>query len=122
MVIKALTGVYHADGGVIGKLRYGYEAYLKGRSCSLCDITHAFAWEKRSMAAFRRSLGIPFELLHLNEQSAALAAVTRGHTPCIAARTTDSYRIFVTDEELRRCGGDVAALMSLLADRLAKVT
>ena len=122
MMVEALIGVYHADGGLIGKLRYGYEAYLKGRSCSLCDITHTFAWENRSMVALRASLGIPFELLHLNEQSAALAAVTHGHTPCIVARTAKGHEIFVTDEELRGCDGDVTALMSMLAERLANMT
>ena len=122
MVIEALIGVYHADGGVIGKLRYGYAAYLKGRSCSLCDISHAFAWEKRSMVALRASLGVPLELLHLNEQSAALGAVTHGHTPCIVARTANGYQVFVTDEELRGCGGDVEALTSMLAVRLANMT
>jgi len=49
-----------------GEFRYLIDHYLRGESCSLCDITHSpfrrkAAWDK-SVAA----LDVPLIVLHLN--------------------------------------------------------
>ena len=41
--VTALTGVHHADGSVIGELRYWIGARLGRAHCALCDITHGGA-------------------------------------------------------------------------------
>ena len=47
--------------------------YLKGASCTLCDITHSPFRRKASWDAAVARLGIPFDLLHLNELDPELA-------------------------------------------------
>ena len=49
MPVESIWGVYHADGGLIGEIKYVAGALLKGQHCSLCDITHKIAWEKSDM-------------------------------------------------------------------------
>ena len=46
MTIESIWGVYHADGGLLGELRYVMGVAFRGEHCSLCDITHSVAWEK----------------------------------------------------------------------------
>ena len=47
MTVESIWGVYHADGGLIGELKYVAGALFKGQHCSLCDITHKVAWKNQ---------------------------------------------------------------------------
>ena len=55
MTVESIWGVYHADGGLIGELKYVAGALFKGQHCSLCDITHKIAWEKSDMKKLSQS-------------------------------------------------------------------
>ena len=44
--INKVIGIYHADGGIIGELKYFTGKLFGGSKCSLCDITHTTAGKK----------------------------------------------------------------------------
>ena len=55
--VGELVGVYHADGGLLGELRYAYGKVRGTAHCSLCDITHATVWRWRAGTLRRRRGG-----------------------------------------------------------------
>ena len=81
MSVESIWGVYHADGGLIGEMKYVAGALFRGQHCSLCDITHKIAWEKSDMKQLRKQFDIPFHLVHLNERPDDLISYTDGNTP-----------------------------------------
>jgi hypothetical protein len=118
MEVTRLVGVYRADGGLRGELRYLAGHYLHGQSCSLCDITHSpfrrkAAWE-RAVAA----LGIPFALVHLNEMDPPLADFVGDRAACVVAETPDGRVLVLGDADLSALDGDVEAFFTLLRERL----
>ena len=70
------------------------------------------------MKQMREDLGIPFNLVHLNEQPDDLLEFTRGITPIVVGRTNTGFVTLATDEELQRCKGSVDDLFSLISSRL----
>ena len=70
-----LLGVYDADGGLRGEATYVIGKLLRRRHCSLCDITHSPVRRRPEWVTMVVRLGVPFRLAHLNELSAAEAAV-----------------------------------------------
>jgi hypothetical protein len=114
MEVTRLVGVYRADGGLRGELRYLAGHYLHGQSCSLCDITHSpfrrkAAWE-RAVAA----LGIPFALVHLNEMDPPLADFVGDRAACVVAETPDGRVLLLGDADLSALDGDVDAFFARL--------
>ena len=72
-------GVFDADGGVWGELRYLVGKVTGSSACALCDVTHGL--NPRGKAAWRActsSFPVPLTTVHRNEQGPALAAVTAG--------------------------------------------
>lgn len=118
--VSRLTGVYHADGGWRGEL-----AYVVGRArgtahCALCDVTHSPVRRKRAFDELVGRLGVAFDLVHLNERSPALRALTEGGTPCVVAHPVDAAALVVLGPvELDALGGDVAAFEAALRSALA---
>lgn len=111
MTVTALTGVYHADGTLIGELRYWVGARLGRAHCSLCDITHGSVREKASWRACREELPVPFRAVHLDERTEAERAASEGRTPCVLAHTTDGIEVLLGPDDLAACDGDPAALV-----------
>lgn len=85
-----LVGVYHAEGTVLGELKYAVGKLFGIAHCSLCDITHTAKGEKPGFASCRcaqcprtpphhrssspcsKALPLPFRTVHLNDQPAGL--------------------------------------------------
>ncbi len=116
--ISRLIGVYRADGGLVGELRYVIGHYLRGQSCSLCDITHSPWRRKAAWDARVRDLGIPFELVHLNEMEPSLAAFVGHRAACVVAESTDGWVFVLGNDDLAATGGDVDAFMDALISAL----
>lgn len=116
--ISRLIGVYRADGGLVGELRYVIGHYLRGQSCSLCDITHSPWRRKPAWDARVRDLGIPFELVHLNEMEPSLAAFVGDRAACVVAESTDGWVFVLGNDDLAATGGDVDAFMDALISAL----
>lgn len=112
--VRRLTGVYHADGSILGELRYFLSARLGGTHCALCDITHGLVREKASWKRSRAELPVPFDTVHLDERTPELAALTGGKTPCIVAHATSGDRIFLGAAELDECAGSPERLVSAI--------
>ena len=120
MKIESMYGVYHADGGLLGELRYVMGVAFRGQHCSLCDITHSVAWEKGEMKEWRKTSEIPFHLVHLNERPEEVKQATEGKTPCIVAKTNSGFVMLATDEELTSFDGSVELLKDHIENQLTK--
>jgi len=103
MSLKAIWGVYHADGGIVGELRYVFGKIRGTAHCALCDITHSYVSEKKTMKECRSKSPVPFHLVHLNEQSEGLQSITEGMTPCVVAETDEDFQIILFSDELEEC-------------------
>ena len=103
MLLKAIWGVYHADGGIVGELRYVFGKLRGTAHCALCDITHSYVSEKKSMKECRSNSPVPFHLVHLNEQNEGLQSITEGVTPCVVAETNEGFQVILYPDELEDC-------------------
>jgi len=120
MNFESMYGVYHADGGLLGELRYVMGVAFRGQHCSLCDITHSVAWEKGEMKKWRKTSEIPFHLVHLNERPEEVKQATEGKTPCIVAKTSSGFVMLATDEELTSFDGSVELLKGHIERQLTE--
>ena len=116
-----MVGVYRADGGVKGELRYLIGQYLKGESCTLCDITHSPFRRKAAWDQHVAELGIPFDLLHLNELDPSLAEFIGDRAACVVAETSDNRILLIGNDELAELEGSVEDFFNLLNTRLASL-
>ena len=112
--ITRLTGVYDAEGSLLGELRYVVGTSLRRRHCALCDITHGRLREKAAWRAARATLPVPFAAVHLDERDPEQRAASEGRTPCVLAHTAGGVRVLLGPAELDRCGGDPDALAAAL--------
>ncbi|GHH43452.1 hypothetical protein [Streptomyces candidus] len=113
-VILRLTGVYHADGGLIGELSYAARKLTGRGHCGLCDVTHRGVRAKPEWSAWVESLPVPFDLVHRNERSAEVRAASDALTPCVLAHTDEGLRLVLDRTALDRTGGDVDAYAAAL--------
>jgi hypothetical protein len=125
-VVTHLTGVYHADGGLLGEVRYAV-GRLAGRThCGLCDVTHSGVRRKAAWDAAVAALGIQVRLVHLNERTEAVRAASQGRTPCVLAHHRGQDGTLTVTEllgpaELDGLGGDVEAFGTAVRTRLHAV-
>ncbi len=112
--ILRLTGVYHADGGLLGELRYVVGKLRGVAHCALCDITHGALRKKPEFSAWERALSVPLELVHLNERSPEIARVTEGRTPALVAHTARGLVLLLGPDALE-LEGSLAAFREALA-------
>lgn len=117
--VTRLTGVYHADGSILGELKYVAGTLVGRAHCPLCDITHGRVREKAQWRAARERLPLPFTAVHLDERSAAEAAVSDGHTPCVLAHTGAGIELLLGPAALSACDKDPAALVAAIEAALA---
>jgi hypothetical protein len=117
--IERLVGVYDADGTLFGELAYVVGHLLGRRSCALCDITHGGLRRRPEFDEAAAALGIPFELLHRDERSPEVVALTEGALPCVVAEG-DGERIVLVDRAgLAACGKDPVALVDVIRSAAA---
>lgn len=80
--VTEVVGVYDADGGLLGELRYVLGKILGRAHCGLCDVTHAALRQKPEWTAMVGRLGVPVALLHRNEVSAEVSGRPASGTRC----------------------------------------
>jgi len=119
-----LVGVYKADGGVIGELKYFFGHLIGVAKCELCDVTHSPIRKKASFDQLTKDLkvefGLDFALKHLNERTEAETKASAGKEPCVLAEYPDgSLGMFLDRQELRVVGGDVERFTKIVKARLA---
>ncbi len=113
---RRYLGIYDADGGIVGEFRYVIGHLLGTAECALCDITHSPVRRKPAWDRMVMSLGVPFDLRHRNELTAAeAAAVGSMGLPVVAVELTDGRIVRVLDAvALAACDGDVERFRALL--------
>ena len=120
--LHEIVGVYHADGGPIGEARYVIGKLLGTAHCALCDITHSPVRRKPEWDRMVAELGLPVDLVHLNEMDAVVTAATATHgSPVVLGRRRDgTVEALLMPDELEVLGGSVAAFRSALVDALSR--
>jgi hypothetical protein len=121
MALTRIVGVYNANGGLVGELRYLVGHYFYGRSCSLCDITHSPLHRKKAWDEQVSALGIPFTLLHLNELDAATRDYVGDYAPLVFADLPHLRVRLISDADLTALDGDVDAFFVLLRERISEL-
>ena len=116
--IKRIVGIYHADGGIIGEIKYFAGKIFGGSHCSLCDITHTSRGKDEVWKKCEANIGIPIDLVHLNERDNELKKYTDGITPCIVGKTGTNYILLVSKEQLDMCEGKPEKLEKLITEKL----
>jgi len=119
--LRRILGVYDADGGLVGELRYVIGHVLGTAECALCDITHSTLGRRRSWDRMVAGLPVPFELRHRNELSdTELRALAPMGLPVVAgAREDGSMLQLVGTDVLGACAGDVDTFALHLARAIA---
>lgn len=105
--VDRLIGVYHADGGLSGELRYVWNKVARGQHCELCDLTHAGVRRRPEWDATVSEWGVPFELVHLNERTEAVLRASEGRTPCVLAGVDGDVRMLLGRDDLAAVGTDL---------------
>ena len=117
--LERIIGVYHADGGLLGEVRYVVGKVRGTAHCALCDITHGRLAVKSAWTACAASFGVPVEVVHLNERTDPVRHLTDGVTPCVVAVLADgTARVVLDADALERCGGDVETFAAALREAL----
>ena len=116
--INQIIGVYHADGGILGELKYRTGKFFGGSHCALCDITHTSTGKKEVWKKCEEKLGLPITFVHLNERNEELLKYTNGNTPCIVGKTSTNYTMLASKKELEECNTNATALAELLKKKL----
>jgi hypothetical protein len=118
--VTCLVGVYDADGGLLGEAAYVWGKVRGTRHCALCDITHGLVRRRPEWAHLAADLGIPVDLLHLDEMPPDVRqAVAACGAPVVLARTAAGLRPLVVGADLDALDGSVARFGDVLRARLA---
>jgi hypothetical protein len=120
---QQLLGVYDADGGLFGDVRYIVGHLLGTTECALCDITHAPLRRKPEWDDMVAALDIPLEVVHRNQVPFwARAAAEAVPLPVVLARSADGHVIdLLGPTELDACRGSVSTFRDLLGEALDRL-
>ena len=123
MSVVRLVGVYNADGGIVGEVRYVIGHLLGTTECALCDITHSPLRRKPEWDAMVAGLGIPLEVLHRNEagEDIARAITTIGLPAIIGLDQNGGVQEVLSAKDLRACDGSVAPCGDMIVEKLARL-
>ncbi len=110
----SFVGIYDADGGLSGELRYVAGKLLGRGKCALCDITHGWnPMGSKSWKQARSVSDVDLELVHRNEASAEQLAATTG-LPAIVRHRDGHWSEIATASELAQYVGAPDALLERL--------
>lgn len=118
--ITRYSGIYNADGGVAGEIRYVFGHLFGTAECALCDITHSPLRRKPEWDRMVARLSVPVVVLHRNELDEPLEAAVRDvPLPVVVAHhSDDSISVALTAAQLAELGGSVEKFeRALLAER-----
>jgi hypothetical protein len=119
--VVELLGVYNADGGLLGEMRY-VVGHLLGRvECQLCDITHSPVRRKREWDLLVSRFPLPLRVVHRNEIPAGVDLDVRSaRLPAVyAVDEAGRARDVLGPDDLAGVDGSVEAFEQLLLERLS---
>lgn len=121
MTIQRMVGVYHAEGSMLGELRYVVGRLRGTTHCALCDITHRGVRAKAEWRSLLVGLPVPLEMVHLDERSVAVETASGTATPCVLALTVDGdWMTLLGPEDLDQIDGDVNVFERALRGSVAR--
>lgn len=120
MTITRLIGIYNADGGIVGEVKYIVGHLLGTAECALCDITHSPIRRKPEWDAMVAGLEIPMTVLHRNEVDEAVAqAMSHIELPAIVGLDPrGAVHEVLSAEDLDSCDGSVARCGHMIIEKL----
>ncbi len=121
-MVDRILGVYNADGGIVGELRYIVGHVLGTASCALCDITHSPIRRKREWDALVAELGVPVDLRHLNELDDREAAAVAGTAPIVLVERDGQLEPLFDAARLDEFEGSVSAFGAAVRAALADLS
>jgi hypothetical protein len=108
-MVDRILGVYNADGGLVGELRYIVGHMLGTVSCALCDITHSPIRRKREWDALVAELGVHVDLRHLNELDEREVAAVGDRAPIVLVERDGMLSPLLDAAQLDALDGSVSA-------------
>jgi hypothetical protein len=108
-VVDRILGVYNADGGLVGELRYIVGHLFGTTSCALCDITHSPVRRKREWDALVAELGVRVDLRHLNELDEREASAVGDRAPIVLVERDGMLSPLLDAAQLDALDGSVSA-------------
>jgi hypothetical protein len=105
-VVDKLVGIYNANGSLAGEIAFLFGKFTGRTECALCDITHGPFKKKSGFFSAQQTLGIPFEILHLDELDAILCSFKES-APCVVAIRGSECSILLSKAELALCDSDI---------------
>jgi len=120
--VTRLVGVSRANGGPLGEIVYSLGRLLGRAHCSLCDVTHSPRRRKAVWDQMTASLGVPFDLVHLNHLSADLRALvpSRAAAPVVLAEVGGRLEVLLTPQDIEPCAGSVVTFEQTLVRTLRR--
>ena len=87
-----VVGIYNADGGLSGELRYVFDKLLGRSDCGLCDLTHGWnALGKRAWREACRASTVPIELIH-RDKATPSQLTSAGSLPVVLVEDEGAWR------------------------------
>jgi len=117
--ITKLIGIYDADGGIFGEIKYFYNKIFSNNHCSLCNITHGSSKNKKEWGECKKRLPIPIDFIHLNERNESIKKYTEDATPCIIGKTATGYITIIGKSDLESCKGNIVKFENILKEKLS---
>ena len=110
----SLVGIYDADGGLSGELRYAVGKVLGRGKCALCDITHG--WNPMGSRSWKQACAtseVELDLVHRNEATAEQLAAATG-LPSIVRQRDAQWNEVLTTAEIAQYVGAPTQLLNRL--------
>ena len=106
---ETLVGIFDADGGLRGELRYVIDKLAGRGHCALCDITHGLnPLGKRSFKEACAAAGVTMTLLHRDEASPEQLAAAGELPAVLAGAGDDHWQVADSGGDLVACEGNAA--------------
>ncbi len=120
--VERLVGVYRANGGPLGEITYVLGKLIGRAHCAFCDITHSPVRRKPEWDRMTASLGVPFELLHVNEVTGEAQALvpSKDHAPVVLAQVRGHLEVVLTAAEMEPLSGSVVGFERALVRALRR--
>lgn len=117
--VLRVVGIYNADGGLSGELRYAVDKLLGRNDCGLCDLTHGWnAFGKRAWRQACRASTVPIELIHRDQATPTQLAVA-GSLPVVLVGEEGAWRRAADAETIRSMRKDPAKFLDHLEEMMA---
>ncbi|MDO9590002.1 MAG: hypothetical protein Q7J04_02530 [Microcella sp.] len=121
-MVDRILGVYNADGGFVGELRYIVGHVLGTVSCALCDITHSPVRRKREWDAMVAELDVPVDLRHLNELDERETTAVGDSAPVVLVDRDGMLEPLLDAAQLEALDGSVSAFAVAVRAALADLS